>query len=123
VSAGAILLGITAGAGSAFSVTASPPSFAGGSRVASDRTFGPCTAVPVGGSGSYSFAWTVQETNTSADFTAPASATTNITLTYEFDATATAIVRCTVTDTVTSATAYVEVPLSFTHFYLEEIEA
>lgn len=119
MSAAAILLGVAGAAGGgagAFSVTASPPSFSAGGIVQANRVFGPCTVVPTGGSGSYTVAWSVVVTNTSAGFSASTSLSTNIELQWLFGDTATATVRCTVTDDVSGLIAHVDVPVAYTHF-------
>lgn len=107
-------LGVAAGS-AGLTVTASPPAFGGSARnTTSPRTFGPCTALPAGGGGSYTYAWTVLSTTTSAILSAPSAQATNITVGAFFGDTAYTIVRCTVTDTDTGATARVDILLQYT---------
>ena len=110
------LLGL-AGAGGAgsLSVTASPAAFGGSRKTDVSRTFGPCTLIPAGGSGSYTYAWTVVSTDTSVGFSAPSSASSNITISSPgMGNTSLSTVRGTVTDTVSGATGHVNVALSYT---------
>jgi hypothetical protein len=110
----AVFLGAAAGSGG-LTVTASPPSFGGAAyNTIASRVFGPCTALPAGGSGSYSYAWTVVSTNSSASFSNAAIANPTITIGALLGDTAYTIVRCTVTDTDTLATARVDVLLQYT---------
>ena len=64
------------------------------------------TAMAYGGSGSFTYAWT-KTSGTTVTVDSPTSASTTFTSTASGNVTA--VYRCTVTDTVTSATAYAEV--------------
>ena len=110
----AVFLGATAGAGG-LTVTASPPSFGGAAyNTLLPRTFGPCTALPAGGSGSYTYAWTVLSSSGGATIGSPTAQSTSFELAALFGDTNYTIVRCTVTDTDTLATARVDVLLQYT---------
>ena len=112
-------LGASVGGGD-LSVTASRSSFTGGTTDPSPppRVFGPCTAIPAGGSGSYSYAWTVISTNSAASFSNAAIAAPTITIDPLAGDTAYTIVRCTVTDTDTLLTARVDVLLQYTSYII-----
>lgn len=96
-------------------VTASPPTFSGGTwdPAVPPRTFGPCTVLVAGGSGSYTFAWTIVSTNSSVIFSSLTTQITNITVTGIADDTSYSIVRCTVTDVSTGAIALVDVLVQY----------
>lgn len=109
-------IGVSAG-GSGLSVTASPASFGGAAYdTLDDRVFGPCKALPAGGSGSYTYLWTLISTNSSAIIAQPGSQSTNITVGALFNDISYSIVRCTVTDTETGATARVDVLLTYRYY-------
>lgn len=112
---GFALLGLVgADGGETLAVTASPAAFGGSRKFDVSRTFGPCTLIPAGGSGSYSYAWTVVSSDTSAEFSAPSSATTNITISSPgMGNTSFNTVRGTVTDTVSGATGHVDVVVTY----------
>lgn len=112
----AVFLGMASGAGGGgdLSVTASPPSFTGGAFDTTDpRVFGPCTALPAGGSGSRTYAWTVLSTNSGVNILAPTAQATEFVVEALFGDTSYSIVRCTVTDTDTLATARVDILLVY----------
>lgn len=81
------------------------------------RTFGPCSALPAGGSGSYSYAWTVVSTDTAVIITAPTSQATSFNVSPgEYYETTAHRVRCTVTDTLTRQIGLVDVLIYYTIF-------
>src|SRR5690349_13587182 len=98
----------------ALSVSLNPLNVSRGAAVGGH--VGPMTAIPSGGSGSYSFAWTVVAPDAVYPLTinSPAAATTD----FNFDPVepgdiASATVRCTVTDTVTAAQGYADGGVTF----------
>jgi hypothetical protein len=100
-----------------FGVTASPPSLASGGRFDAATT-DTVTAIVSGGSGSFTYAWTVPTTDGHPVVpTAPTAATTafNIGSIGAGDEVS-AVARCTVTDTVTSAIDHVDVFISHIDF-------
>ena len=121
VSAAAALLGLSQpGVGAdAITATASPSFFSGSRPFDVVRTFGPCTVVPAGGSGSYSFAWSVVSSDAGCGFTAPTAATTSFEANPLPDGTSISVLECLVTDTVTFATFAVEVRIEYSIIPLE----
>jgi hypothetical protein len=106
-------VGASAGSGG-LSLTVTPASFTGAAFDTTDpRVFGPCTALPAGGSGSYTYAWTVLSTTSAVAIVDPTSPTTDFVVNALFGDTSYSIVRCTVTDTDTLATARADVPLVY----------
>lgn len=109
------ITGIQADAG-VLTVTASPSSVFKITTLSSD-TSGFCTALPSGGSGSYSFSWTKLTNdypNLVIDTPISASTTFSVSSLPASD-TWTDTVRCTVTDTVVpSRTGYINVLINFT---------
>lgn len=100
--------------GGPFGVTASPPSLSSGGRVDS-RSTDNVTAVVSGGSGSFTFAWTILVTDHTISASAPTSATTHFDISgIEEGDEVHAQARCTVTDTVGGATVHVDVEIQ--HF-------
>lgn len=75
-------------------------------------------ALASGGSGSYSYAWTVVSTNSSASFNNAAIAAPTIEIGVLEADTAYTIVRCTITDTDTLLTARVDVLLQYTSYII-----
>lgn len=107
-------LGASAGSGG-LTVTASPPTLGGANRnTITPLVFGPCTALPAGGSGSYTYVWTVVSSSGGASIGSPTAQATNITLNALLGDTNYTIVRCTVTDADTSATARVDILVQYT---------
>jgi len=106
-------LGASLGAGG-LTVTANPPSLGGAAyNNITPRTFGPCTALPAGGSGNYTYAWTVVSSSGGASIGAPTSQASSFTLNALLGDTNYTIVRCTVTDVDTAATARVDILIQF----------
>lgn len=101
-------------AAGAFAATASPPGFSDGGRGGSHTTEA-TTAIPSGGSGTYTYSWAIALGATyPITVTSPTSATTTFHVSGvapEDTATGTAI--CTITDTVTSETAQVSVSIEY----------
>lgn len=115
-------LGVSA-TGGGLTVTASPPSLGGANRnTILPRTFGPCTALPAGGSGNYTYAWTVLSSSGGASVGSPSAQATTVTLNALFGDTNYTIVRCTVTDVETSATARVDILVQYTVYDTGGIE-
>lgn len=109
-----VFLGASAGSGG-LTVTASPPTLGGANRnTITPRAFGPCTALPAGGSGSYTYVWMVVSSSGGASIGSPTAQATNITLNALLGDTNYTIVRCTVTDADTSATARVDILVQYT---------
>lgn len=109
-------VGASAGTGG-LTVTVTPASFGGASYdTLDDRVFGPCTALPAGGSGSYTYLWTVLSTNSSCIIGSIAAQSTTFTVGALFNDTSYSIVRCTVTDTDTGATARVDVLITYRYY-------
>lgn len=109
---------IVAAAAASFAVTASPPFLYSGSTGGSFSTDS-TTAIPAGGSGSYTYAWTtvVSDGTHHCTANAPSSATTNFALSgVGIDETLEAVATCLVTDTITAATASVDVEINHTRF-------
>ena len=107
-------LGVAAGVAGGLSVTASPPTLGGAAyNVITPRVFGPCTALPAGGSGSYTYLWTVVSSSGGATIVSPTSQASSFTLEAVLGDTNYTIVRCTVTDTDTGATARVDVLIQY----------
>jgi len=106
-------LGVSAGAGG-LTVTATPPTLGGAAyNTISPRTFGPCTALPAGGSGSYTYAWTIVSSSGGASIGSPAAQASSFTLNALLGDTNYTIIRCTVTDVATGATARVDVLIQY----------
>jgi hypothetical protein len=105
-----LLMAASADTGAEFSPTASPPQLHSGGTTNSHTTAA-TNAIVSGGSGSYSYAWTIPESD-GASFAAnsPTSPTTTFAITsIAAGVLATATALCTVTDTITLETASVEV--------------
>lgn len=106
-------LGASAGSGG-LTVTASPPSLGGAAyNTIVSRTFGPCTAHPAGGSGNYTYLWTVVSSSGGATIGAPTSQASSFTLAALLGDTNYTIVRCTVTDVDTGATSRVDILIQY----------
>lgn len=112
----ALLLSVAGPGASGFIASAFPPSLAGSVVSGDSRTLGPTTVTPSGGSGSYTYAWTVLESDYSTVINSPTSATTTITMSCPFGEVGAAVARCTVTDTVSGLTAIADVSLSVSRF-------
>ena len=101
--------------GSGLTVTATPPSSDAGGLSAPYSTPS-VTALPSGGSGSYTYAWSVVSFDHTVSITSPTAQTTALRFTVMTSGDyATATVRCTVTDTVSALTGSVDVPMSYQH--------
>lgn len=110
---GLLLMG---GAGQMLAVTASPPALNSGASV-HNFTTAETTAIATGGSGSYSYAWTkISDPFSSVTINSPATAATDFDLVVAAGGSFVATVRCTVTDTVTLLTAFVDVIINHTDF-------
>lgn len=101
--------------GAAFSVSLSRYLLSSGGKPPSHTTAS-VTAIPANGSGAYTFAWAILESDGgSIAINSPASAATSFALTaLDIDATFTATAEVTVTDTGTGLTAKAQVLI--THF-------
>lgn len=105
--------GAAAGSGG-LTVTASPPSLGGAAyNTIVSRTLGPCTAQPAGGSGNYTYLWTVVSSSGGATIGEPTSRASSFTLAALLGDTNYTIVRCTVTDIDTGATARVDILIQY----------
>lgn len=103
-------------------VTATPPTSSAGGNTAPFNTPA-VTAIPSGGSGSYTYAWTIIIDPGGLTINSPAAATTNFTYALMGDGDAPlATVRCTVTDTVTAQTQSVDVDVEYIYIskYLQD---
>ena len=108
--------GVMPGGGSGLSVTATPPSSAAGGTAAPYATPA-VTALPSGGSGSYTYAWVVVDFSHPIVIASPAAQTTGLKFTGIAPGDiATGTVRCTATDTVSLLTGAVDVPMSYERF-------
>lgn len=97
-----------------YGVTASPPYLSSGGRTSS-RSTADVTAIVSGGSGSFTYAWTITTDGHTITISAPTSATTHFNISgIAVGDEVTATARCTVTDTSGGATTFVDVPI--THF-------
>ena len=107
--------GALPGGGYGLSVTASPPSSDAGGLFAPYATPS-VTALPSGGSGSYTYLWSVISSDYPVVITSAAAQTTALRFTgVPSGELATGIVRCTATDTVSLLTGSVDVPMSYQH--------
>lgn len=110
-----ILLAAGATTAAGLSVTASPPALNSGSTHDPHVT-APTTAVPTGGSGTYTYLWTLAVDPGDITITSPTAATTVFSIDTNIGETVDATARCTVTDGVTMATAFVDVPIHHVDF-------
>jgi hypothetical protein len=109
----AAFLGEDEAAAGIVSASATPPSV---STAGATSTFtGPdITALPSGGTG-YTYAWTIASSDTTLVALSPTAATTQPRFSGILaGSTADGVLRCTITDTATSTTAFVDVPWSHT---------
>lgn len=112
----ALLLAVAGPGASGFIASAFPETLAGAVISGTDRALGPTTVTPSGGTGTYTYAWTVLESDYSTVINSPTSATTTITMECPFGEVGAAIARCTVTDTGSGLTAIADVSLSVSRF-------
>ena len=117
----ALLLAGLASAG--FSATASPPSLrSGGVNTGAPFTSAPTTAIPTGGTGPYTYAWTLTTAPDVGSITINTPAAAGTTVTFDGYAeldTVEGTITGTVTDTSNGHTTTVDVVVS--HHYLGEI--
>lgn len=107
---------LLAGAGAVLAATASPPAVADGGR-GGHHTTDPVTAIPSGGSGAYTYSWAIVASTYATVVDSPLAATTTFSITgVAMDDTATATAVCTITDSVTLATAQVSVPIEYSRY-------
>lgn len=104
---GLMLLGAK---GATLNVTASPPALNSGASVNSFTTAA-TVATAADGSGTYTYAWTLIVTPGGITINTPAAPGTTFTLTVAVGAVIDATARCTATDSVTLATATVDVAI------------
>lgn len=109
-----LLAGATVGA-EGFAVTATPPALNSGS-VNDPHVTAPVTLIPTGGSGSYTYAWTLTLDPGGITIVSPTSATTVFSIDTNIGDVVDATARGTVTDTVTLAPAFVDVPIHHVDF-------
>lgn len=104
-------------AGGSLSVSSSPPFAYAGAVGGAPPFYSPSiTAIAAGGSGSYTYAWTIVSSDGPVEMVSPASQTTSIRfLDVPLTQTIFATARCTVTDSVTGATGSAEVPAAFSN--------
>lgn len=117
----ALLLASLAGAG--FSATASPPSLSsGGVNTGAPFTSAPTTAIAAGGTGPYTYAWTLTTAPDVGSITINTPAVAGTTVTFdgfvELD-TVEGTITCTVTDTSNGHTTTVDVAVR--HHYLGDV--
>lgn len=112
----------TADAVSGFAVSVFPASasktFSSIDGLSHSGTTLPVTASPAGGSGSYTYAWTLVEGDVSISATSPATASTAFTALLPPETIVHATFRCTVTDTVTGAQRTADVSVTLHHVSL-----
>lgn len=110
-----VLLLLAAMSAGSLSATASPPALNSGGSVNSFTTAA-TTAIPAGGSGTYTYAWTLIVDPGGVTINSATAAATTFGLTVTAGATIQATARCTVTDSVSGATATVDVPIQHVDF-------